>query len=122
MVLIELPTKLMIMKIPFEDLPNQVFLLRQEIQELKELLKMKVAPESNNEYMDTKSASEFLKTTPVALRQRIYKGEDIPHMKKERLLYFKKSDLIAYLEADRVETDEEIEASLMDVFKTKKSK
>lgn len=107
--------------IPFEQLPTEVSLMRQELREMKELLRQKVAPESN-EYMDTKTAAEFLHTTPVALRQRIYSGEDIPHMKKERLLYFKKSDLIAYLEADRVETDEEIEAGLMDVFNTKKSK
>lgn len=104
------------MKIPFEELPTEVYKLREEIAELKKMLTQIVQPESD--FLDIKGAAKFLHTSPAGLRQRMTRIE-IPHMKIRSRLYFSRADLTRFVESYRVVTDAEIEADLINVFKTK---
>lgn len=59
------------MKIPFEELPNEVAFLRQEVREMKKMLKILIAKPTEREYLNANKAADFLHTTAVALRQRM---------------------------------------------------
>jgi len=56
-------------------------------------------------YMTCKEAASFLGKTPNAIRQLVSK-EQIQYIKKGTLLYFKKDDLITYLEGKDNKDDE----------------
>lgn len=102
--------------IPFEQLPTEVALMRQELRELKELLKIKVAPLNKGEYLEIAGASAFLGISKQALRQRVARG-GVPHFRRETRLCFKRSELIEYLESGRVESDETIAQNAEDILK-----
>lgn len=48
-------------------------------------------------YLDVQQASKFLKLRPQTIYQKIWKKE-LPYYKPDKKLYFKKSDLINYIE------------------------
>lgn len=50
-------------------------------------------------YLKIDGAAEFLSTTPNALRVMVSKNK-IPYLKKMGKLFFRKSDLIQWLESD----------------------
>ena len=60
-------------------------------------------------YLNLKEACEFLGIAESTCYQRISRGE-IPNFKKGRRLYFKRLELIKYVESGRRKTAEDIDA------------
>lgn len=63
------------------------------------------------EFMDIDDASKFLKLKKTTIYQLVFKRE-IPFYKSTKKLLFKKSDLIDWVEKDRIFTLKELEAQL----------
>ena len=63
------------------------------------------------EFMDIEDASKFLKLKKATLYQMVFKRE-IPFYKSTKKLLFKKSDLINWVEKDRVYTIKELESQM----------
>lgn len=73
------------------------------------------APQEDN-YLTIDEASSFLKIA----KQTIYHNLDkIPHIKRGKL-YFKKSDLLRYLEDGRQRVHEDLDREIEDALNTKK--
>jgi excisionase family DNA binding protein len=62
-------------------------------------------------FLSVKEAADFLKEAKATLYGRTSRRE-IPFYKRNKRLYFKKSDLIAWLENGRRKTDKEILSGL----------
>lgn len=58
------------------------------------------ADPSNEVYLNTKDAADFIRKSPQALRQIVY-NKKIKHIKRGNNLLFLKSDLIAWIEEGR---------------------
>jgi excisionase family DNA binding protein len=63
------------------------------------------------EFMSIDEASQFLKLKKATIYQMVFKRE-IPFYKSTKKLLFKKSDLIDWVEKDRIYTLKELEAQL----------
>ncbi|MBS4035868.1 MAG: helix-turn-helix domain-containing protein [Ignavibacterium sp.] len=63
------------------------------------------------EFMDINEASSFLKLKKTTIYQMVFKRE-IPFYKSTKKLLFKKSDLIEWVEKDRIYTIEELQSKL----------
>ena len=66
---------------------------------------------NETEYMDIDEASNFLKLKKATLYQMVFKRE-IPFYKSTKKLLFKKSDLIDWVDKDRIYTVKELEVQL----------
>ncbi|MBA4852035.1 helix-turn-helix domain-containing protein [Emticicia sp. BO119] len=87
------------MEVTHNNLPEAVALLLTQIGELKQEVKRLSEPKERDEvYLTLESAAEYLGTTKTALRQ----NKNVPSILRMRKLYFKKSDLQAWLEAGKV--------------------
>ncbi|GAA4399826.1 excisionase family DNA-binding protein [Nibrella viscosa] len=86
--------------ITHDALPAAVYLLRQEVSELKQLLANTSAnpanPDADERPLSVKEAAEFLGIAPQTVYQNIDK---IPHRKRFGRLFFFKSELLEYLNA-----------------------
>lgn len=56
------------------------------------------------EYMTISKASEFIGKTDNALRVMVHKNQ-LPHIKKQGKLFFRKSDLVAWFESGSVDSN-----------------
>jgi len=63
------------------------------------------------EFMSIDEASQFLKLKKATIYQMVFKRE-IPFYKSTKKLLFKKSDLIDWVEKDRIYTLKELETQL----------
>ena len=63
------------------------------------------------EYMDIDEASKFLKLKKSTIYQFVFRRQ-IPFYKNTKKLLFKKSDLIEWVEKDRIFTIDELEQTL----------
>lgn len=97
--------------INFENLPNAVYELTKEVNELKALLI------SNNElkqitdkekFIDIKQASVFLNLSVSTIYSKVSRLE-LPVNKRGKKLYFSDHDLIAYIKQGKKKTNEEID-------------
>ena len=87
---------------------NPFELLIQEMRELKAIIvnsNFKIQ-ESEPVYLKVDAAAAFLSTSPNALRVMVSK-QQIPYIKKQTKLFFRQSDLIAWLESGSSSSDEE---------------
>lgn len=71
---------------------------------------------SEPEYLDVNEAAKFLKVRQQTVYHNLYK---IPHLKRGKL-YFKKSDLIDYLEAGRQKIDVDYKKQAAQILAGKK--
>ncbi|KGE88066.1 MAG: helix-turn-helix domain-containing protein [Phaeodactylibacter xiamenensis] len=105
------------MKTIFEQLPSNVTVgitkedlqaafeaaVRNAMQELQA-----PAKEPEEELMNFDQTCEFLGIAKSTGYQRVNRGE-LPHFKKGRRLYFRKSELVEYIESGRRKTRKELE-------------
>lgn len=96
----------------FNDLPEAVTRLTNEVSELKSLLIQKQAepPTKETEKLLTiKEASQFLKLTVPTIYSKVSKNE-LPFMKQGKRLYFSSTELMEYIKKGRKKSTEEIQA------------
>lgn len=107
-------------KVTFEDLPRAVEMLSNEIVSIKQLLECRTEPQAAlDQLMTIKQASEFLSLTVATLYGYVQRGA-IPVSKRGKRLYFRRSELLAWIQEGRKRTVQE-SAVLADQYcKTKK--
>lgn len=96
----------------FEQLPNAVSRLTEEVCELKRLLltKPNEKPQQQEEkLLSVKEAAEFLKLTVPTIYSKVSRKE-LPYMKRGKYLYFSTKELMAYLKEGKVLSNAEVQA------------
>ena len=100
------------MNVTFENLPNMVMSLYNEISELKSLLLKNqvndkaVIPE---QFLNIQEAAKLLGLTKATLYSKVSKNE-VPHFKQGNRLYFSTVELTEYLKQGKRNTFAEAEA------------
>ena len=81
---------------PFEPINARLTNIEALTLEVLELLSSSsISPPPADDYLSLKEAAEFLSVAPQTMYQNIKR---IPHQKRFGKLYFKRSELVAYLE------------------------
>jgi excisionase family DNA binding protein len=70
---------------------------------------MQVASPPDSEFLGIVEAATFLKISKGALYNKLSRGE-LPRYKPGKKVFFKREDLVAYIESARVPSNAEIEA------------
>ena len=95
----------------FDQLPEAVTRLTNEVSELKSLLIQKQAEPITKEaerLLSIKEASEFLKLTVPTIYSKVSKNK-LPYMKQGKRLYFSSTELMEYIKEGRNKSTAEIE-------------
>ena len=106
-------------KLSFEELPNQVANLTEEIAELKNLLIKQSSSETVEQIIDAKQCSKLLNMTIHTLYGYTQRKE-IPFNKKGKKLIFIRSEIIDWVKSGRFQTKKELEDSDDTYLKKKK--
>lgn len=79
----------------------------QEIGEVKQLLQNRglSVVTDDQPYLSLDKAAEFISSTPNALRLMVHKRQ-IPHIKKQNKLFFRRADLVDWFESGSVDAAE----------------
>jgi len=96
----------------FDQLPQEVALLRKEFSELKPLLLAICNLQSTTppeQLLTVKEAAKFLNLSVPTVYSKVSKGE-LPVMKRGKRLHFSSTELMQYLKDGRKKTNSEIEA------------
>ena len=96
----------------FDQLPQVVAMLTKEVSELKQLLLQKSEQKATppaEQLLTVQEAADFLHLSVPTVYSKVSKGE-LPVMKRSKLLYFSRNDLINYIKEGRKKTNSEIEA------------
>lgn len=105
------------MTFKFEDLPDQIAKLTDELYSLKAIIvnQGKAEPkESGDKLVQVPGASQILGISKSSIYRKIKTGEIKSHFQHGRH-YFKKSELLAFLDPEETKTK-----SVLNAFKTKK--
>jgi len=108
-------------KLTFDELPNAVTILTNEISELKRLLLEKndqQTAKKTEHFLTVQEAAQFLNLTVPTIYSKVSKGE-LPVMKRSKRLYFSSIELIEYLKIGRKKTNDEIELEAKNYLKNK---
>lgn len=87
----------------FEQLPAMVSLLMEKVESLERTLMSIHSSKSDEEFLTVDQAAEFLKLTVPTLYSKVSRGE-IPVSKPGKRLYFKKSELLKWINEGRKST------------------
>ncbi len=101
----------MIENLTFEQLPQAVTRLTNEISEIKKLLLEKKEKQQTKEpekLLTIQEAADLLNLTVPTIYSKVSKRE-IPFMKGGKRLYFSSAELMAYIKAGRTKSNNEIE-------------
>ena len=107
----------------FDNLPEAVARLTNEVSELKTLLlkkEDKPQAEETEKLLTIKEASEFLQLTIPTIYSKVSKNQ-LPYMKRSKRLYFSSKELMEYLKEGRKKSVSEIEAEA-DAYLSNKKK
>ena len=84
-------------------------MIRQFQNQLNKIERLLISTQQKDvEYLDINEASQFLKLKKSSIYQMVFKRQ-IPFYKNTRKLLFKKSELIEWIEKDRILTVEELQ-------------
>jgi excisionase family DNA binding protein len=106
-----------------QDLLNAINQLGGKIENIEKILKSNSAGEAeNSELLTVEQASKMLFLAPQSVYGKLCRNE-LPAIKPKgsKRVYFRKSDLLEYLEAGRKKTPSEIKAEAGQCLKRKKS-
>ena len=108
--------------ITFEQLPQAVSLLIDEVKELKSLLQVNNKNvEQPERWFNLQELCDYLPDKPA--KQTVYGWichHSIPYHKKGKKLQFSKSEIDAWLKTDKCKTDEELYAEALQFVNSKK--
>jgi len=98
--------------ITFEQLPQAIATLIEEVSELKKIVSEKsTTTEQKEKLLTVEEAAKFLDLTKTSIYIKVSKGE-LPVMKRGKRLYFSDIELVEYLKAGRKKTNEQTEKLL----------
>lgn len=102
----------------FDQLPQAVKMLTNEISELKSLLlqKSEQPADKPEQLLTVQETAKFLNLTVPTIYSKVSKGE-LPVMKRSKRLYFSNKELMAYLKKGRKKSNSEIEAAAQNYLK-----
>lgn len=107
------------MKNPFETIDARLSNIENLLLDMKHSPKMIVAKHPDvEEFLTTQKAADFLGITVPTLYSKVWKRE-IPYMKRSKLLYFSRTDLMEYLKEGRKMSNDEIQAEAENYLKKK---
>lgn len=111
----------MMENLTFDQLPQAVAMLTNEISTLKNLLLDQKQPEveQSERYLTVQEASEFLKLKVSTIYSKVSRGE-LPVMKGGKRLYFSSKELIEYLKRGRKKSHADIDAQANAYFENSK--
>lgn len=96
----------------FEQLPQAISDLIQEVNELKQLFidqEKQTKPEPIEQLLNIQEAAKLLDLTVPTMYSKVSRG-DLPVMKKGKRLYFSYTELMEYLKSGKKKSNAEIEA------------
>lgn len=108
----------------FEQLPNAVKILTNEVRELRYLLEQsynQTACNPSDKLLSVGEAAEFLNLSSATVYTKVSRGE-LPFMKRSKRLYFSQSELMDYLKEGRKKTSNELEVEASSYLKSNKRK
>lgn len=95
----------------FELLPDEVFALRQDVKSILKFIEEhgNFSPSGNqtDKFLTVPQAAEFLNLAPQTVYGLIHRKQ-IPCFKRQKRVYFTKTELSSWLEAGRLKTHDEI--------------
>lgn len=95
-------------KLTFEQIPVAITELLERVRRIEAMLSgKKLAFDIQDEMLDIKEASAFLKLAVATIYSKVCRGE-IPATKPGRQLYFNKAELIEWLKQKRKKTTQEL--------------
>jgi excisionase family DNA binding protein len=95
-------------KLTFEQLPIAISELLERVRRMEIVLSgEKIAWDIQDEMLDIKEASAFLKLSVATIYSKVCRGE-IPATKPGRQLYFNKAEMIEWLKQKRKKTTQEL--------------
>ena len=97
----------------FEELPNAITFIADELRVVKELLLKQdksQSKDSKERLFSVEEAAKFLNLAVPTIYSKVSKRE-LPSMKRGKKLYFSNLELTAYLKAGRKSTNEEVQES-----------
>ncbi|MDD4672189.1 MAG: helix-turn-helix domain-containing protein [Bacteroidales bacterium] len=106
----------------FDQLPQAVTMLTNEVSELKRLLIEKqdnTPTEQPEKLLTIQEAAQFLNLTVPTIYSKTSRGE-LPFMKRSKRLYFSSTELMEYIKGGRKKTNAEIEQEAEDYLLSKK--
>jgi len=109
-------------RITFDDLPEAIVFLTNEVSELKTLLlEKKESPcsEEKEQMLNTQEAAEFLDLSVPTIYSKVSRKE-IPFSKRSGRLYFSSTELREYIKGGKESTYDEIEQQA-DLYLSQKS-
>lgn len=105
--------------ITFEQLPQAVKTLIEEVSELKKIVSEKsTTTEQTEKLLTVEEAAKFLNLTKTSIYIKVSKGE-LPVMKRGKRLYFSDIELLEYLKNGHKKTNSEIDAEAETYLKRK---
>jgi len=99
----------------FDQLPQAVAMLAQEVSELKQLLLQKSDHQDTTpteQLFTIQEAAKFLNLTIPTIYSKVSKGE-LPFMKRGKRLHFSSTELMQYIKDGRKKTNAEIESEAL---------
>jgi len=106
--------------ITFEQLPQAVTKLIEEVSEVKKIVSENSnAMEQPERFLTIEEAAKFLDLTVPTVYAKVSRGE-LPVMKRGKRLYFSDIELYEYLKGGRKKTNAEIDAEAETYLKKKK--
>ncbi len=96
----------------FNDLPEAVTMLINEVSELRKLLLEKQEQQlqaPSEKLLSIKEAADFLNLTVPTIYSKVSRNE-LPYMKQGKRLYFSSTDLMNYIKEGKHKSNAEIEA------------
>jgi len=95
-------------------------MLTQLINRLDKIEKLLLGQRANNvEFLRIDEAADFIKT-PKNTVYKLVEDRDIPHIKRGKILLFRKDELANWLDEKKVLTVNELEKSLLDQANSRK--
>lgn len=91
---------------------------KEDLQAIKDLL---AEVQSPKEVLTTDEAAAYLGITKSCL-YKLTMGRKIPHYKSTKLCYFDRQELIDWMKAHKVQTQEELESQAMEIVRKKGGK
>lgn len=98
-------------KLSFEELPNAVTMLAEEVRHLKNLLIEKqeeVIKDPTEKILSVIETAEFLNLRVATIYSKCSRNQ-LPFMKRSKRLYFSRTELLNYLKEGRRKSKSEIE-------------
>lgn len=100
------------MNLTFEQLPQVVMTLTEEVRELRKLFLEPQPQQETDKFLTIQETADFLNLSVPTIYSKVQRRQ-LPYMKQGKRLYFSKTELTEYIEQGRKKTVSEIESEAL---------